>query len=49
MFPPSMHQFLDDIFNIEASKNWYMLGGNFFSAHKKIWQIGIFYYFYGMF
>ena len=44
-----MHQFLDDIFNIEASKNWCMLGGNFFSAHKKIWQIGIFYYFYAMF
>ena len=48
-FPPSMHQFLDDIFNIEASKNWYMLGGNLYSACKKIWQISIFYYFYAIF
>ena len=32
-----------------SSKNWCMLGGNFFSACKKIWQLGNFYYFYAIF
>ena len=32
-FPPSMHQFLDDIFNIVVFK---------IGACKKIWQIGLF-------
>ena len=41
-FPPSVRQFLDDIFNIVASKNWFHARWELFSACKKICQIHIF-------
>ena len=41
-FPPSMHQFLDDIFNIVVSKKWHLLGGNFFLYARRFGKLALF-------